>query len=59
MTKTEMRREIVALLVAKLRDGSFNNHTKGNLPQELYDVFCQVELDVADRIEKTFQIKQK
>jgi hypothetical protein len=54
-----MRREIVALLVSKFRDGAFNVHTKDNLPAELYDVFCQVELDVAARIEKTFCIKRK
>lgn len=59
MKKSEMRREIAASLVAKLRDGAFNAHQKGELDQEQYDLFCQVELEVADRIEKTFGIGRK
>lgn len=56
MTKLEMRREIVTLLISKLRDGAFNSDTKGSLSSAQYEEFCQIELDVAERIAKTFRI---
>lgn len=59
MKKSEMRRAIADLLVAKLRDGAFNADLKADLDQDQYDTFCQVELEVAARIERTFGVRQK